>query len=475
MNKYKRLGSNTVLVLIGNIGSKLIGFMMLPFYTKWLSTSDYGAFNLIVVYAGLLQGIVSLCISESIFIFPKGVDKKEQKEYFSSGLFIIFINIIITGLIFLSLKLIFSSNNNNAFIQYIWVIYGFVVTTLLQSYSQQFVRSIDKIKVYSYTGIVLTFSIAILSFILIPKFGLYGYLIAQLFSNIISTSYSFILSKSYHYFSVNLIRKAKFKEMLNYSIPLIPNSVMWWVIGALSTPVLNHYLGLNAIGIFSVAGKFPGLLTTLFGIFAISWQISVLEEFTKEGYKEFYNKILKIIFAGLSFISFFITIFSKHIIQVMADERYFEAWKFIPLLTIGVLFSSLSSFVGMNFSAARKSKYYFYSSIWGALTSITLNFILIPRIGLWGATIAIVLSNVSMALSRIIYSWKYVKIVSLSYYINIFIINAIFIITLYFIDYYVLKIGIYLSLFTLFFLINKKLYVDFSYLLSILKSQRIKK
>ena len=72
MNKYKRLGKNTLLVFIGNAGSKLIGLVMLPFYTSWLSVEDYGVTDIINVYVSFLVSIVSCCIAESMFIFPKG-------------------------------------------------------------------------------------------------------------------------------------------------------------------------------------------------------------------------------------------------------------------------------------------------------------------------------------------------------------------------------------------------------------------
>jgi O-antigen/teichoic acid export membrane protein len=47
MNKYRRLGKNTLFVFIGNASSKLIGLLMLPFYTRWLSVEDYGTTDII--------------------------------------------------------------------------------------------------------------------------------------------------------------------------------------------------------------------------------------------------------------------------------------------------------------------------------------------------------------------------------------------------------------------------------------------
>src|SRR5690606_39636936 len=63
-----------------------------------------------------------------------------------------------------------------------------------------------------------------------------------------------------------------------------------------------------------------------------------------------------------------------------------------------------------NFSAIKQSKYYFYSSLWGALGSILFNFLLIPIYGLQGAAMSVVLSYAVMAISRIKYSWQFVQI-----------------------------------------------------------------
>jgi O-antigen/teichoic acid export membrane protein len=73
MGKYSRLGKNTLLVFVGNAGAKLIGLLMLPFYTRWLSGEDYGTTDIISVYATLLLSVVTACIADAVFIFPKGI------------------------------------------------------------------------------------------------------------------------------------------------------------------------------------------------------------------------------------------------------------------------------------------------------------------------------------------------------------------------------------------------------------------
>ncbi|MDR0364995.1 MAG: polysaccharide biosynthesis protein, partial [Bacteroidales bacterium] len=84
MGKYRRLGKNTLLVFIGNMGAKIIGLLMLPFYTRWLSVEDYGTTDIINVYVSLLLGLATACVAEAVFIFPKGQPVERQKAYFSS-------------------------------------------------------------------------------------------------------------------------------------------------------------------------------------------------------------------------------------------------------------------------------------------------------------------------------------------------------------------------------------------------------
>lgn len=468
MSKYKQLGKNTILVFIGNIGSKMIAFLMLPFYTKWLSVEDYGISDNALVYVGLLIGIVTLSISESIFIFPKNQELKVQKQFFSSGFIYSLFLIILAGFLLYGIKEILVKEDMlksiTANIRYIYLL---VVSLFLQTFSQQFSRSINKIRVYTISGVVLTLLTALLSIFLIPKYGLDGFFIAQIFSYFISAFYALIHSKAYRYFSLKYVNFDKYREMARYSIPLIPNAIMWWLVGSLNRPIMEEYLGMHAIGLFAVAYKFPSLINVLFSVFMVSWQISVIEEYQKENYEEFYNKILRIVFAILAFCVIMLSILGKYLNGFIADEKFYDAWLYIPILSLSSLFSAISGFVGTNFSATRESKYYFYSSVWGAAIAIVFNLILIPIFGLYGAVVAIVLSHLVMVLSRIKYSWKIVKIQDIYFYILILIICLIVVLVSSFIQNSIIILGTLIISVILFTLIIRK---DLIYGIQLLRS-----
>ena len=462
MGKYSRLGKNTLLVFVGTGGSRIIGLLMLPFYTRWLSLGDYGTTDIINVYVALLLGLATGCISDSVFVFPKGQPVEKQKYYFSSGLFFSFISLIITAVLFELAGMIFEYNSiSNSFTANIWLIYGLLVTTFLQRYIQQFTRSIDKMVVYSISGVVLTAGTALFSFLIIPRWGVYGYVMAMILANLSAAIYSLLFSKAFKYINIKAIRKAECVEMLKYSLPLVPNSIMWWLVNALNRPIMESLSGMDSIGIFAVANKFPGMVAIIFSVFAASWQISVLEEFGKEGYSKFYNKMFRLVVFGLMLMFFMIAAGSKLLVTIFTTADFYEAWKYIPVLTLGVVFSNISSFTGCNFSATKESKYFFYSSIYGSLLAIILNFLLIPLWGVMGAALSVLLSFSGMAISRIIYSSKYVKIKNIGIYLLMLLIGILTIMVLLNVQTVWLKNILTLLLFFGFLYINRELKGDF--------------
>lgn len=185
---------------------------------------------------------------------------------------------------------------------------------------QQFTRSIDKMIVYGMAGIVLTLLTAICSFILIPLKGVVGYVLSLILANLFTGVYSFFFSGSYKYCSPGSVNNEYCREMLQYSVPLIPNGVMWWLVNALNRPIMETYVGLHGIGLFAVANKFPGIIAMIFTIFVSSWQISVLEEYGKDGYASFYNKIFRGVLLILLVLLVIVTFISKWLVSFLLHQ-----------------------------------------------------------------------------------------------------------------------------------------------------------
>lgn len=245
--KYKTLLSNTGLLFIGTFGSKMISFIMLPFYTSWLSIEDFGTSDVINVYSTILVSIVSLCIAEAVFVIPTGRNKEDQRHFFSSSLLFAML-CTITLLVLYVVVALFKGESTASYVSNIGYITLLSATTIYMSIAQQFCKCINKIKVYAIAGLINTLCVALLGFVLIKTFGLLGYIMSLVIANVVALVYVFIRARLRIFVSLSAVSWQHLKEMLKYSIPLIPNSIIWLIVNYVNRPIMETSMGMAAIG-----------------------------------------------------------------------------------------------------------------------------------------------------------------------------------------------------------------------------------
>ena len=79
MSKKKELAKNTIIILFGKICTQLISFLLLPLYTSYLITEDYGFVDLIMTYINLFVPIISLQLEAAVFRYLVDVRKDDTK------------------------------------------------------------------------------------------------------------------------------------------------------------------------------------------------------------------------------------------------------------------------------------------------------------------------------------------------------------------------------------------------------------
>ncbi|KAF0339480.1 lipopolysaccharide biosynthesis protein [Pediococcus acidilactici] len=401
MNRYKKLFSNSVVFSIGNLGSKMITFFMVPLYTRYLTTGQYGKSDVILTLVDLLTPILTLSVIDAVFRFA--LDKNTNKaEVLTNGLFISLLSIII----FLFLT---------PFLAH--VEYGIYVCTLtylsaLESTLQQFARGIGKSLLYAITGIVMTIATVISNIILIVFWGwqLQGYLASMFIAQIVGIIFLVWRLKAWKYINIQSTNKELIKRMLIYSIPLIPNMVSWWLSNSANKVFISLLIGSSANGIYAVANKIPSLISVFYSIFTQAWQISAVEEFNSKDAGNFFSTVLNatfgILFIGVSIL----TLLAKPLVIILSTPAYFLAWKIVPWLALAVLFASVSSFLGTIYTASMKTVTLFTTTVIGAITNIICNLILIPFIGVVGAGIGAFLSFLIVTILRVRDSRKFITL-----------------------------------------------------------------
>ena len=407
MNQYKSLIKNSFLFAIGSIGSKAISFFMLPLYTRMLTTSDYGQLDVLQTTISLLIPLITFQAIEAVFRYS--VDMRENKSASSvlmNGILLCLFGMLISLLLFPVFARI------EPFSTYLLFFYLILFFSMMNGVLKQFVRGLGKIKIFvvsdlAYTASFVTFNIIFLVYL---KMGLKGYFLSMVLAHLITTFILLVFGSVFKYLNFKSFDKSFMKTMLIYSIPLIPNGLMWWVMNVSDRYILTYFLGFDATGIYSVSYKFPSLITLMNSIFFMAWQLSAMQEYGKEGYDNFYKNIFGVLSSFLLLITAVVLLILKPLMSVFVADAFYESWKYVPLLLVGTVFQAFSSFFGTNYTASKKTKGAFTTSVYGAIVNIGINLLLIPIWGIQAAAFSTMLAYLTMWLLRLFDTKKFVKI-----------------------------------------------------------------
>src|SRR5699024_6949225 len=102
------------------------------------------------------------------------------------------------------------------------------------------------------------------------------YFTSMILANALSIVFLFVMTKVYRTLRLRKMNKPLVKEMLQYSVPMIPNSLMWWLINASSRYFIRFFVGASGNGLFAVASKIPTIINLINQIFTQAWQISAI-------------------------------------------------------------------------------------------------------------------------------------------------------------------------------------------------------
>lgn len=401
-NRTKYLFKNTIIFTIGNLASKLIAFFLIPLYTNVLTTKEYGTIDLVITICTIAVPILTLNIMEGIMRF--NLDEKSNKNKITKiGILILGYGVVI-GLILIPISQRFNQISHLSLLIYFYVIAAASSQIFLAD-----LRGKELLLQYSIGNVLNTFLIAVLNilFLLIFKLGLLGYLLAYAISNLVISIYAIAVGKGYLAISEN-IDIVKMREMLKYSIVLIPNSFMWWIMNSSDHIMVTSMIGVAANGIYAISYKLPTLISTFTGIFNQAWSYSAIKENGSTDEEKYNNSVLNHMISIVMLIGVAMMIIIKPFLKIYVQENYFEAWKYTPFLIIGCVYLTLGTFMSTSYTVHKDSKGYLISGSFGALINIILNFVLIPIIGVYGAAIATCLSYIFVFIFRVFHTRKYI-------------------------------------------------------------------
>lgn len=408
-NRGKNFIQDIFIFALGGVGSKLLLFLLVPLYTNVLTKEEYGTADLVSTVAELIIPFLSVVIYDTVLRF--GLSKYERKE-----------DVLVVALIvwcaswIVSLLIIPAVRLYPILSDWKWYLYFFVNVSIGSSIFLNYIKVKGLNKLFAIINITQTFILVALNvlFLIVFKWGVGGYLLSSVLSIGLSLIIIVIFGKI-----ISDLKNAKFdfkllRRMLVYSFPLILNNVSWWVIHSSDKIMLELMIGVVALGVYTVATKIPSLINVVVSFVSSAWNISATKEMEDSNDVKFYSDVFRyltfFVFGACIFIVFII----KPFMSVYVGKEFNEAWQYTPLLLVSAVFSAISAYCGSLYGALKKPVHSMLTTLLAAIINIVLNFIFIPRYGIWGAIIGTVVAYFVIALVRLLDVLHYLKL-ELSY------------------------------------------------------------
>lgn len=402
-NKYVNLVKNIAIFALGSIGSKLIIFLLVPLYTNYLTTEEYGVADLVFTVAQLVVPIVSLVIFDSVIRF--GLEHSEHPEkVLHNGIVVWFFGAILC-LIVLPLSNLYPSVG-----LWKWHLYLYIVLDSLLAIELNYLKVKNKNISYAITSIIQTLFVAVFNILFLVCFdkGIEGYLSATILAMVIAVIVATLFGHVIKDFFAVRTDVRLLKNMIIFSAPLIVNNLAWWLIQSSNKMFIEMFLGSAALGLFTVATRIPSLINVVVSVFQQAWGVSSVVEMDTTKDSSFFANVFELFTMGVFFASLALNTIIKPFMWIYVGSDFFPAWRYVPLLVAAAAFSAIAAYFGSLYGALKKSVNNMISTLSAGVLNIGLAVVLVPLIGMWGAVIATISAYFCLAVFRLLDVRRYI-------------------------------------------------------------------
>ena len=407
MSKERELIKNTGIILIGKLCTQLISFLLLPFYTHVLSSGDYGLVDLITTYVALALPLIGFQVEMGAFryILDSRKDEKRKTVIISNSLLVI----LCSSIFFFAIFIFVGQFITIPFMIYIALS---VIVTLFSHFMLQVARGLGDNVGFSIGSIItgVTTVILNLTFLLVIKLGIEGILLATTLANALNVLFLLVREKVYKNIQVKSINKIEIASLLKYSMPLVPNSLIWWIINVSDRTLITLFISVSANGIYAVACTISNIISQIYAVFNLSWTESASLHINDEDRNSYFSNTFNQMIRVFSSIALLMIAGTPILFLILGKEEYDAAYNYIPILIAGMFFNVIVSFIGAIYIAKKKTKEVAWTSLWAGILNVVINISLIHFIGIWAAAISTLMSFLIMSVYRYRDVQKYVNL-----------------------------------------------------------------
>lgn len=383
---------------IGNIGSKIITFLMVPMYTHYVDKSDFGYYDLCFTWCLLLMPFVTLQLRDGAFRFLLDCDNDTRRKRIVTFVSRTLISTTILSCLITAALALFTN------IQYLGYALGMLLAMSFQEVYSQVFRGLRNNRAFVTVGILSALGIGLFSifFVVGLGWGIKGIFLANILARVLAL---IIVEARVRLITRNTRWSISSREVahdiLRYTLPLLPGSLCWWLTGSSDRLFITHFQGLDVNGVYAVATRFTGIIYTLAVIYYQAWQETAILQYNSPDRDRFFSRMFSSYITLLGLILVGYVFLLKVNYGWMVAEQYHESLNFIYPLGLSAVIFAAAAFFDMGYQCAKDTKRTLPAIVLSAAINVVLNFLLIKPLGVYG----VIVTQLVTYLVLFIYRW----------------------------------------------------------------------
>ena len=402
MNPLKKLASQTAIYGLSSVIGRLLNYLLVPLYTRYFLPAEYGVVTELYAYVAFLVIMLTYGFETAFFNFTKKEDNKEK--VYSTAMF----SLLISSVIFIILSIIYSTSISewmgygieSRYVQYFAVIIGL---DAISSISFAKLREEEKAVRFAVIRLLNIFSNIGLNlyFIVYKGFGIEYIFIANLISSVITI---LLLMPEMFISKFNFDTKL-WKKMAIYAFPLLIAGLAGMTNETIDRILLkkllpNPEIAASELGLYGAFYKLSIIMTLFIQTFRYAAEPFFFSQHKSNDNKKVYADVMKYFTIIMIVIFLGVTMFYDFVIGFLGEAYHDErGFLVVSILLLANLFLGIFYNLSIWYKLTEKTKYGAYLSIFGAIITLILNFVLIPIIGFVGSAIATLVCYFSMSVA----------------------------------------------------------------------------
>ena len=468
------LFKNSFYYTLGEVLPKVLSLLLIPFYAKIFSPKDFGIISYTTSIFVFLPVFCTLCLNSYILRFYYECKNLKEQKMLIGNVFL-FISIISTlvfiiGMVFFPFFLKYYKVKVpwNPYFLLGMISFYFDTFSIIPNVYLRVTQNARSFFLINFLKVVLQY-LLILTFVFKFRLGLYGFYLGNL---IAIFTFSFIYISVVYKKALFILNFQQISNALKFSLPLCPAAFAYLIISFSDRLLLEHYVNLNDLGIYSIAYTISFAINMFVGGLYKAIEPELFKRINSSGFELFILKASNIFYFFVFFLAALISLFSTEALTILTSKDYLPSTNYIHILIYGVVLLSMNLFLGGLLTIKKSTKILGLTNFIGVIVIIIINLIFIPIYGIYAACFSLVISYLIINLIMV-YFTKDFKINSLIPFKAIFMLAILNIINFYLFNngfsFYILlyKMVIFaLYLFILKIILNLN-FLDFRYLLKL--------